>query len=110
MFGSFICRIFYKNFANLSTAHLRVLKSATFCWMTFVSAMLLAVVCRLCSSSSGIASVLLDDAVVGFLVGFVGRLVITCGLFVVTFCDVFGLGFEVVALVGRVGFSDDDGF
>lgn len=108
MFGSFICRIFYKNFANLSTAHLRVLKSATFCWTTFVSATLLAVVYRLCSSN-GIASVLLDDVVVGFLVGFVGRLV-TWGLFVVTFCDVLGLGFRVVTLVGRVGFSDDDGF
>lgn len=28
---------------------------------------------------------------------------------VVTFCDVVGFGFEVVVL-GRVGFSDDDGF
>lgn len=26
------------------------------------------------------------------------------------FCEVAGLGLRVVALVGRVGFSDDDGF
>jgi len=54
--------------------------------------------------------VLLDGAVVVFLVGF-GRLVVTWGLFVVAFCDVFGLeGFGVVTLMGRVGFSDDTGF
>lgn len=103
MFGSFICRNFYKNFANLSTAHLRVRKSGA----ASVSATLLAVVFRLCSSK-GIACVLLD-VVVGFLVGF-GRFVVIWGLFVVAFCDVFGLGFGVVILVGRVGFSDVDGF
>lgn len=86
MFGSFICRNFYKDFANLSTAHLRVRKSGA----ASVSATLLAVVFRLCSSKR-IACVLLDGVVVGFLVGF-GRLVVTWGLFVVAFCDVFGLG------------------
>lgn len=68
-FGSFICKNFYKDFANMSTAHLRVRKSAA----ASVSATLLSVVFRLCSSSR-IACVLLD-VVVGFLVGF-GRFVV----------------------------------
>lgn len=89
----------------MSTAHLRVRKSGT----ASVSATLFSVVFRLCCSCR-IVTVLLDGAAVGFLVGF-GRFVVTWGLFVVRFCcDVLGLGFGVVTLVGRVGFSDDDGF
>lgn len=52
---------------------------------------------------------LLDGVVVTFFVGFGRFVVVPWGLFVVTFCNVLGLGLGVVVALGRVGFSDDNG-